>query len=64
MDFAKQMQRKIQRECKSKHRYPNRSEAENSVKQYNAASAPHGGTILRAYECIWCRGWHRTSKDT
>ncbi len=43
--------------CRSKRRFPNRREAEEAAYRIRLE-----GTELDVYECIWCRGWHLTSR--
>ena len=43
--------------CRRKRRFPNQREADDA-----AYRARLEGRELRTYECIWCRGWHLTSR--
>ena len=47
-------------ECKGKHPYNNRDEAQADI--YLRIAESQGGVIdLRAYKCRYCKKWHLTS---
>lgn len=60
MDLGEKMTVKRERECESKRRYGSEAGAVRSARNQTGWTAE--SFRLRAYYCIWCRGWHLTSK--
>ncbi len=49
-----------ERDCRRKQRYASEAEARATA----AHEARATGRELDVYECVWCRGWHLTSRAT
>lgn len=57
-DIERRMKERRHRECERKQRYPSEAEARATAAHQARAS----GRELNVYECVWCRGWHLSSR--
>jgi len=57
-DIERRMKERRESECGKKKRYPSEGEARATA----AHQARTTGRELNVYECLWCRGWHLSSR--
>jgi hypothetical protein len=57
-DIERRMKDRRHSECGRKKRYASESEARATA----AHQARTTGRELNVYECVWCRGWHLSSR--
>ena len=57
-DIERRMKARRHSECERKKRYPSEAEARATA----AHQARTTGRELNVYECVWCRGWHLSSR--
>jgi hypothetical protein len=57
-DIERRMEERRQSECRRKKRYATEAEARATA----GHQARTTGRELSVYECVWCRGWHLSSR--
>ena len=57
-DIERRMKERRSRECERKQRYASEADARATAEHQARTS----GRELRVYECVWCRGWHLSSR--
>jgi hypothetical protein len=57
-DIERRMKDRRESECGKKQRYPSEAEA-RATADHQARTT---GRELSVYECLWCRGWHLSSR--
>jgi hypothetical protein len=57
-DIEQRMKNRRHSECGKKKRYVSEAEARATA----AHQARTSGRELNVYECVWCRGWHLSSR--
>ena len=57
-DIERRMNERRQSECGKKTRYRTEAEARATADHQARTS----GRELNVYECVWCRGWHLSSR--
>ena len=58
MDIEQRMKERRRSECEKKKRYDSEAEARATADHQARAT----GRELNVYECVWCRGWHLSSR--
>jgi hypothetical protein len=57
-DIERRMKERRESECGKKTRYVSEADARATA----AHQARTTGKELSVYECVWCRGWHLSSR--
>ncbi len=57
-DIERRMRQRRQSECEKKTRYVSEADARATADH----QARKTGKELSVYECVWCRGWHLSSR--
>ena len=57
-DIERRMKDRRHSECGKKQRYASEAEARATADHQARAT----GRELQVYECVWCRGWHLSSR--
>jgi hypothetical protein len=57
-DIERRMKDRRHSECGKKKRYESEAEA-RAIANHQARTT---GRELNVYECVWCRGWHLSSR--
>ena len=57
-DIERRMKDRRHSECRKKKRYESEAEA-RATADHQARTT---GRELNVYECVWCRGWHLSSR--